>query len=101
MRRRPVDNSMLERWRGLDCLVVLRELADHMKQDETFVPRECHQATRWQVEAAGSYVELLCTGPRFFDTRANSGGGGAIDLVMHVFRVDFNHAVALLRGRGL
>ena len=101
MRRRPVDNSTLERWRGLDCLVVLRELADHLKQDKTFVPRDRLQATRWQVGAAGFDFELLCTGPRFFDTRAGCGGGGAIDLVMHLFRVDFNHAVALLRDRGL
>jgi hypothetical protein len=101
LRRRPVDNSTLEHWRGLDCLVVLGELADHLKQDKTFVPRDCPQATRWHVVAASLDFELLCTGPRFFDTRAGHGGGGAIDLVMHLFRVDFIHAVALLRGKGL
>lgn len=101
MRRRPVDNLTLERWRGLDCLVVLRELADHLKQDKTFVPRECLQATRWHVVAAGVDFELLCTGPRFFDTGAGHGGGGAIDMVMHLFRMDFNRAAALLRDKGL
>lgn len=101
MRRRPVDNLLLDHWRGLDCVVVLRELADHVKQDKTFVPRECRQTTRWQVGVAGFDFELLCTGPRFFDTRASCGGGGAIDLVMHLFCVDFNHAVAMLRGTGL
>ena len=101
MRRRPVDNLTLERWRGLDCLVVLRELADHLKQDKTFVPRECLQATRWHVVAAGVDFELLCTGSRFFDTGAGHGGGGAIDMVMHLFRVDFNLAAALLRDKGL
>ena len=80
---------------------MLREVADHLKQDGTFVPRERLQATRWHVVADGVDFELLCTGPRFFDTRGGRGGGGAIDLVMHLFRMDFNHAVALLRGKGL
>lgn len=101
MRRRPVDNSALEHWRGLDCLVVLSAVADHAKEDSAFVPRECLQSTRWHVSVAGFDYELLCTGPRFFDTRARHGGGGAIDLVMHLFQVDFRHAVALLRDKGL
>jgi hypothetical protein len=101
VRRKPVDNSTLERWRGLDCVAVLRDLADHLKQDKTFAPRERLGATRWHVGAAGFDFELLCTGPRFFDTRAEHGGGGAIDLVMHVFRVDFSHAVAMLHDKGL
>jgi hypothetical protein len=76
-------------------------VADHLKEDTAFVPRECRQATRWHVSAAGFDYELLCTGPRFFDTRARCGGGGAVDLVMHLFRMDFKHAVALLRDRRL
>ena len=40
MRRSPVDNSTLERWRDLDCLAVLRAVADYAKQDATFTPRE-------------------------------------------------------------
>ena len=101
MRREPVDNAALEHWRGLDCLMVLRAFADHVKEDRAFVPRERLQATRWHVSAAGFEYELLCTGPRFFDTRARHGGGSAVDLVMHLFQVDFKHAVALLRHKGL
>ncbi len=48
-----------------------------------------------------STSSCLCTGPRFFDTGAGHGGGGAIDMVMHLFRVDFNLAAALLRDKGL
>ena len=66
MRRRPVDNSTLERWRGLDCVAVLNAVADHVKADATFVPRKCHDATRWHISAAGNDFELLCTGAQFF-----------------------------------
>lgn len=101
MRRRPVDNSALEHWRSLDCVVVLHAFADHLKEDRAFVPRRRAGATRWHVSATGVDYELLCTGPRFFDTRAGRGGGGAVDLVTHMFQVDFRHAVALLRRKGL
>lgn len=101
MRCRPVDNSTLERWRRLDCLAVLHAVADHLKVDIAFVPRDSPHATRWHVSVAGFDYELLCTGARFFDTRARCGGGGAVDLVMYLFRMDFKQAVALLRDRGL
>jgi hypothetical protein len=32
----------------------------------------------------GAAWELLVTGPKWFDTRAGKGGGGGIDLVMHL-----------------
>ncbi|MBZ3343388.1 hypothetical protein IPR00_22095, partial [Xanthomonas perforans] len=38
-------------------------------------------------------VELLATGPKWYDTRAEKGGGGAIDLAMHLLRLDFVSAV--------
>ena len=33
---------------------------------------------------------------KFFDTRADKGGGGAIDLAMHLLRLDFVAAVKRL-----
>nr|WP_254176670.1 hypothetical protein [Pseudomonas aeruginosa] len=39
---------------------------------------------------------LLVTGAKFFDTRADKGGGGAIDLAMHLLRLDFVAAVKRL-----
>ena len=101
MRRRPVDNLTLTRWRTLDAVAVLRAIADHLKQDAEFRPRQSHDTTRWHASVAGHDYEILCTGPRFLDTRANRGGGGAVDLVMHVLDVDFERAVKVLRDRRL
>lgn len=52
---------------------------------------------RYHVNADGKDFELLLRGPKFFDTRLQRGGGGAVDLVMHVRDVDFRGATDLLR----
>lgn len=101
MRARAVDNSTLERWRQLDALSVLQKFASYAKQDLEFVPRESLESTRWFATVGGVDFELLCTGPRFWDVRDRKGGGGAIDLVMHLCRTDFREAVAQLKARGL
>jgi hypothetical protein len=37
--------------------------------------------------------EILTTGPKWYDTRARRGGGGAIDLAIHVLGLSFVDAV--------
>jgi hypothetical protein len=96
-----VDNSMLMRWRRLDALEVLKAYADYLKEDSTYAARAGAQTTRWHVSAAGLDWEFLCTGPKFWDTRAGEGGGGAVDLTMHLFSVSFQRAVTLLKERGI
>lgn len=99
MSRKAVDNSTLARWRALDASMVVLCIADHAKQDVTFVPRKSLGTTRWHVTANGTDFELLCTGPRFLDTRSNRGGGGAVDLAMHLHGVSFTEAVKALKER--
>jgi hypothetical protein len=97
----PVSGQLLSRWRALSSASVLREFADYLKQDHDYIPRSGQPSSRWFASVAGHEFELLCTGPKFLDTRASKGGGGAIDLVMHLHRVDFKRAVSLLQERGL
>jgi hypothetical protein len=42
---------------------------------------------------------ISVTGCKFFDWSRGCGGGGAIDLVMHLYGVSFTDALAWLRGR--
>lgn len=42
--------------------------------------------------------EFLCDGPKFYDTRQKRGGGGAIDLVMYVFSLDFQGCCKTTQG---
>src|SRR6266545_4630151 len=92
-----VDQSSLVRWQSLDAADVLHTLADHAKRDVTFRPVKDSKTSRWHACVQGYEYELLLTGPKFWDTRSKRGGGGAVDLVMHLARVDFKQAVELLR----
>jgi hypothetical protein len=83
----------------MNSIHILRLLADHIKEDDSFHPRSSHLTSRWHVHAAGHDWELLCTGPKFWDVRMCSGGGGAIDLVMHIHRLNFKAATKLLKER--
>jgi hypothetical protein len=100
MARRTVDNAALERWRRAETAPLVALLADHAKEDMTFKPVKATGATRWHVSAGGADYELICTGAKFFDTRAGIGGAGAIDLTCHLWRIGFKDAVRILRSRG-
>ena len=54
--------------------------------------RDTRDESKWHT-AQGS---LSVTGVRFFNWCQGTGGGGAIDLVMHLARADFRAAVAWL-----
>jgi hypothetical protein len=84
----------------LEALHTLGLLADHVSIDRDFRPTRSHATRRVHVSAAGAEWELLLNGPKFYDTRASTGGGGAIDLVMYLWGVPFKTAVAMLRRSG-
>lgn len=81
-----------------DALV---RLADFAKADGTYTPRKCPGSTRWHARVDSLEYEIICTGPRFFDTRARVGGGGALDLAIHLLDGSFRDAVKFLRAKGL
>jgi hypothetical protein len=81
----------------MEVSAVLPRLADYCKCDPTFMPIKHKGSERWHITARGHEFEILSLGPKFFDTRLKRGGGGAVDLAMHLLRLDFNGAVAVLR----
>jgi hypothetical protein len=91
----------LRRWRALDALYVLEKLGCYAKADRSFEPVSAHDTERYHINADGRDFELLLRGPKFFDTRLKRGGGGAVDLVMHLHNVNFKNATALLRRLGI
>ncbi len=101
MARQLVDNSVLSHWRAMDAVRVLTRLADHAKEDVSFTPNTALMTTRWHVRFGAREFELLCNGPKFFDTRAGTGGGGAVDLVIHCLGIDFKAAVQYLKRKNL
>lgn len=89
----------LERWRSIDASDVISKFADFAKCDQTYVPIKNEKSKRWNVtiRETGEY-EIITTGPKWYDTRTKRGGGGAVDLVMHLCNIDFLQAVAKIRG---
>lgn len=91
----------LDRWRTMDASHVLSILGTYSKSDSSYVPVKQQESERWHVTVAGRDFEILTTGPKFYDTRLKRGGGGAIDLTMHVLGLDFKAATAKLRQCGI
>jgi len=96
-----VDDSLLARWRSLDAAVVLQALADYAKPDLSYSPIKTRRSSRWHANVNGQDFELLLTGAKYWNTRQAVGGGGAIDLAMHLTGADFKGAVRLLKQHRL
>ncbi|WP_227695941.1 hypothetical protein [Psychrobacter fulvigenes] len=79
-------------------MATLDALALYWKGDPDFVPVKDKTTVRLNVALGGAGVELLATGPKWYDTRAGKGGGGAVDLTMHLLRLDFVAAVKHLQA---
>ena len=99
MNRPSFEESTLNSLRQMACEEALALLAIHCKADPTFHPVKHATTRRWHACTAYGEYELLTTGPKWFDTRAKKGGGGAIDLAMHVLGLSFTEAVQILIER--
>lgn len=69
------------------------------KADPTFIPSKGARTRRWNVYTERGNYEILTTGCKWYDTRARVGGGGAIDLTMHVLGLSFVDAVKRLNAQ--
>lgn len=96
--RRSFDDALLIQLRDMPVGAALNALGLYWKRDPDFVPVK-HKATlRLNVAIGGGVIELLATGPKWYDTRSDVGGGGAIDLAKHLLGLDFVSAVKRLSG---
>ena len=102
--RRSFSATTLTRLREIPAGDALALLAVHVKADPSYLPLKSDRSRRWHVRTTRGEFEILTTGPKWYDTRAHQGGGGAIDLTMHVLGLSFVDAVKHLTdeagGRG-
>jgi hypothetical protein len=82
----------------------LKELADQVRDTDLAIVAanlglspDRQDAHKWRDE--GHIISI--SDSKFMDWAANRGGGGAIDLVMHIQQTDFQSAVQWLSGRSL
>lgn len=97
--RRSFSAATLTRLREMPGGDALALLATNVKLDPTYLPVKDDHSRRWHVCTARGEFEILTTGPKWYDTRARAGGGGAIDLAMHVLGLSFVDAVKRLTAR--
>ncbi|MGF6880254.1 hypothetical protein [Paraburkholderia sp. MM5477-R1] len=94
---RSFDATLLAQLRQIRASTALEILAMAAKPDPSYTPLKNPQSRRWQVLTSRGEFEILTTGVRWYDTRAGLGGGGAIDLAMHILGLSFVDAVRQLR----
>jgi hypothetical protein len=94
--RRSFDPAALAALRSMTPQQTLDRLGLGWKHDPDFRPQKDSRTVRLYVTADGHVVELLATGVRWYDPRAKKGGGGAIDLAMHLLGLQFVDAVKRL-----
>jgi hypothetical protein len=94
--RRSFSPAMLTRLREMPAGDALPLIAIDVKVDLTYLPIKTGGSRRWHVRSARGQFEILTTGPKWYDTRARRGGGGAIDLAMYILGLSFVDAVKYL-----
>nr|WP_180727390.1 hypothetical protein [Paraburkholderia sp. PGU16] len=94
--RRSFDAATLTRLRAMPLSVALEFLSVHAKTDTTYLPLKDKHSRRWHVKTLRGEFEILITGSKWYDTRAQIGGGGSIDLAMHLLGLSFVDAVTHL-----
>jgi hypothetical protein len=97
--RRSFNLATLTSLREMTSEDALALLSVHCKSDSTYVPVKQLISRRWYACTTCGEFEILTTGLKWYDTRAKKGGGGAIDLAMHVRQLSFVDAVKLLAAR--
>lgn len=95
--RRSFDPVLLESLRSMPPAETLDRLGLGWKRDPHFQPQKNAATSRLHVSVGAGVVEIIATGARWYDPRAKKGGGGAIDLAMHLCGLDFVGAVKRLQ----
>lgn len=97
----PWDAESIHRARSVPLLKVLTHVSDYLKEDHDYTARDPSVGSRrFQVNCHKRDYRLLLTGEKWLDElvdrgTAGRGGGGAIDLVMHLTGANFVQAVKL------
>lgn len=97
--KRAVSQATVERANALRALPLLKALdavGAYAKLDASYQPMKNRDSSRYHVSVDSRDYELLICREKWYDTRACKGGGGAIDLTMHLFSEPFNKALRRL-----
>jgi len=95
-RARSFDAELFDALRSMTPQQTLDRLGLYWRRDPDFRPRSDPHTVRLYVAVGSGVFELVVTGVRWYDTRSEKGGAGAIDLTMHLLGLSFVDAVKRL-----
>lgn len=82
--------------RAMPLPKALEAMGAYAKLDASYEPKKNRDSRRYHVSIEGCDYELMICNEQWFDTRASKGGGGAIDLAMHLFSESFSKSLSRL-----
>ena len=97
MAKTKFSDEELKRLREVPLLKALDALELHYQHDPDYKPRKSQESIRVIVSVKDLVYTLQITGMRWYDMHSKDGGGGAIDLTMHLMKCDFFQAAKLLQ----
>ena len=97
MAKKKFSDEELKRLREVPLLKALDALELHYQHDPDYKPRKSQESIRVIVSVKDLVYTLQITGMRWYDMHSKDGGGGAIDLTMHLMQCDFFQAAKLLQ----
>lgn len=86
----------ITRARAVPLVNALEKLGYCVSKDGAFEPRKTQRTMSVFISNEEDSRELILTGEKWFDKTSKTGGGGAIDLVVHLKGGRFTRAVRLL-----
>lgn len=97
MAKKRFSEEELQRLREVPLLKALDALELHYQHDPDYKPRKSQESMRVIVSVKDLVYTLQFTGMRWYDMHSKEGGGGAIDLTMHLMQCEFLQAAKLLQ----
>jgi len=95
--RKRFDDQMLAKLRSMPLPWAMHRVGFDVKEDPTFKPIKDQRTKVYYATRGLDVFQILVTGPKWVDKlNQNASGGGCIDLVKHIRKVDFVTAVKLL-----
>lgn len=90
------SQSELNRLRAMSVEATLKLFNLPFRVDEDYRSYKNTDSKKLIVTIDSRQVELIITGEKWYDVESKRGGGGAIDLTMHLFREPFKAAAKRL-----
>ncbi|KPY55670.1 hypothetical protein [Pseudomonas amygdali] len=90
------DDELITRFRVMTVEQIARILGLYCKQDKEYESSHYRNAKCFHISKDGEVFEIIVSQLKWYSTHRRCGGGGGIDLTMHIFGESFKAALTRL-----